>query len=182
MTGYGTIMDMLAAVLNILAVVAAFAALAISSSLSIRQVTYARQANHLPFAAQMLQELRDSSFIRDEEFVHQRLADEHDSALGIFGLPLEAKQRALHVLSFYQSVAALAVFDIVDRDKIVFMLGRRALRSWHELEPFILTDRKNAPPNATMYSLFEDLAARASTASNVEMARTLGLRRMGETV
>jgi len=175
-------MDMLAAVLNILAVVAAFAALAISSIFSIRQVTYARHANHLPFAAQMLQEWRDPDFVRDEEFVQQRLAAEHEPTLGISGLPLEAKQRVLHILSFYQSVAALAVFDIVDRNKIVFMVGRRALRTWHELEPFIRTDRKNAPPNATMYSLFEDLAARAATASNVEMARTLGLRRMGETV
>jgi hypothetical protein len=172
---------MLAVVLNILAVTASFAALAISTSLSFRQVTYARHANHLPFAAQMLQEWRDPTFVRDEEFVHQQLADDHDSALGISGLPLETKQRVLHVLSFYQSVAALAVFDIVDRDKIVFMLGRRALRSWHALEPFILTERNNASPNVTMYSLFEDLASRASTASNVEMARTLGLRRMGAT-
>jgi hypothetical protein len=163
-------------VMNVIAVVASFAALTVSAWLAIRQLRYARHANHLPFAAEMLREFRDPTFIRAQCYIEQELAKDCDPSLGISGLPLEAKEKVTHVASFYQSVAALAVFDIVDREKIVFMLGRRALCSWNFLAPYIQAERSTLSPGATLYSLFEDLAARAAVSNNSEMVRRLDLQ------
>jgi hypothetical protein len=168
---------MTASVLSVIAIMVSLAALMISSLITTRQAKYMRHANHLPLLAQMINEIRNPVFMKDQEFIEQCLAAQCDPSAGLHGLPFDVKARVFNVAGFYQSVAALAAFDLVDREKIILLLGRRALRAWIALEPFIEAEREKSEPSATIYSIFEDLATRAEEANYAAMVDSFGLRR-----
>ena len=164
--------------LNILAILLSLSAIIVSAGIAIRQAKYTRQANHVPFAAQILAELRSERFIRDEEFVISALTKECSPDLGISRLPIDVKTRVLNVASYYQTIGALCAYDILDHEMVSYMIGRRVMRAWNALEPFLRVDSENEDKGARVYSMFEDLAARSETVDRLAIAIRLGLQRI----
>jgi hypothetical protein len=163
-------------VLNLFAILLSLTAIIISARIAARQARYLRQANHVPFAAQMLRDLRDPQFIRDEDYVVSVLAQECKPELGTNDLPLEAKIRVLNVASYYQTIGALAAYDILEREMIAYLIGRRVVRAWSALEPYFKVERLREGNGASVFSMFEDLAMHAEDVDRPAIAKRLGLR------
>ncbi len=125
----------------------------------------------------MAQEFRDPRFRHDLDFVENHLTKECDPELGISGLPSPAKESVINIASFYNTMATMAAFDLVDRDAVVLMFGRRILRAWKALELFVRHERTGEPYEVGVLSFLEDLAVHSSTVTNDDVARRLGLRR-----
>ncbi|MBL7258640.1 hypothetical protein JKJ07_30445 [Actinoplanes sp. LDG1-01] len=114
--------------------------------------------------------------MRDLEYVEGRLAIEHDPSLGIADLPSPAKERVFNVAYYFQSLASMVIFDVVDADIVVYMMRHRVRRVWTAIEPFVLNEREHGHHKGPMFSLLEDLAVRCSEVDEEDAARKLRLR------
>jgi hypothetical protein len=98
---------------------------------------------------------------------------------GLEGLPPDVKSAALNVSFYYQTVAALVVEGIVDERFVVVNLGRRVIRSWRALRPFILASPAmgaSSPYGGQQFCMFEELAVRSASMTNADVVRVLQLR------
>ncbi|NMO56861.1 hypothetical protein HH310_37525 [Actinoplanes sp. TBRC 11911] len=170
------------AILNVLAICVAVVALVISSWFALRQVRYVRQANHLPLLAHMVQDFRNADFMRDIEYVEAGLAVEHDPKLGIANLPSPAKERVINVAYYFQALAAMVIFDVVDDEIVVYMMRYRVRKVWSAIEPFVLHEREYGHHKGPMLTFLEDLAVRCSEVSDEQADRRLGLRSFAKRV
>ena len=130
-----------ASVFNILAVTAAFTALAVSVVFAIRQIRLMRQTNEMPIFIQMLQEFRSREFQRAERYIMHDLK-EHPPSKGVLQLPEEASWAITTVQSFFGTLGSLIIYDIVSEAEAVSTLGYRANRLWTRLEPYIERERQ----------------------------------------
>jgi hypothetical protein len=163
--------------LNILALVLSVAALLASTYLAVRQGELMRRANFVPAYMQLLNEFRSLEFNRNYEYVVTRL-HEHDPALGISGLPEDARRALYDVAYFYQGFGALRLIRVVD-DQILAALHLRIMRVWAAVEPFVVRERElNGATGVYLMRILEDFATDAAKIPFESVDRMLTRRRL----
>ncbi len=129
-------------VLNVVAVIVAFGALAVSLIFAMRQTRIMRQSNQVPLFVDLIQEFRSKDFQRAEQYVLCKLRKENSPEKGVLGLQDEARFASTTIQSFFGVLGHLVMDDIISEASTVSTLGYRANRLWTELAPFIAGERK----------------------------------------
>jgi hypothetical protein len=121
-------------------------ALSVSTLMAVRQLRTTRasgqDSNHTQVLLRLNGEYRSDEFQESEEFVLDRLADEHDPALGIARLPSKARRHVRRVGHYYADYGMLAALPTVDSDRIVGVVHFRVREAWSVLEPYVLAERR----------------------------------------
>jgi hypothetical protein len=162
-------------IMNIIALVVAVAAFAVSSIFAIKQLRSARIANNTAVTIELLgREWRTDEFLESEDFVLNKLANEYSPDEGISGLPFEVRRHVTRFAQFYSSLGMMWVFDAIDKSLIMSTVSYRVKAAWAALEPYIVAERRIGRP--VYLSFFEHLACVASEADTLQLQRSLGLR------
>ena len=117
-------------VLNIAALCASILALAVSSFLALRQSRLMRHANQLPVVIDLFRELRADTFITREQKIWSTLPGDQDPSKGFGGIPTPLRTYVYDVCLFYQTVAYLIKFKMIDEGLAYTALHYRILRTW----------------------------------------------------
>ncbi|MET8152420.1 hypothetical protein ACIBSW_18645 [Actinoplanes sp. NPDC049668] len=162
-------------IFNVATLIVSVAALAISAWAAIRQLRLVRGSSDLKLTAEILVgRFGSKDFQVDQRYVLERLAQEHDPALGISGLPEPAAAAAWNVGFMFENLGMMTVFGLVDR-RIVLSIGNyRIQRSWEALEPFIRAERSIR--DAPFLDFFENAYVEARATSPRDLYRSLGLK------
>lgn len=137
-------------------------ALVVSSVIAMRQARYQRSANHVPVMADIMRSFRSAEFREEIDYVEYKLLKEHDSRVGLSGLPDEVKNTVLNVIYFYQYVAIVVILDICDSAIMTHYFGRRVVRAWRALSPFIEVERLKEAGRLGSFYMLEEFAVRCS--------------------
>jgi hypothetical protein len=124
-----------------------------------RQTVFLRQSNHIPISVDLAQEFRSDSFLESQDYVINKLRQEHGPDLGVSGLPADARKAVDRVTSYFTGLGALAVQRMLDEPYAVTFMGYRANRAWSELEPYIIRERE-IRGDSDYLVFFEDLICR----------------------
>jgi hypothetical protein len=127
-------------VLNIIAIVVSFIALAASATIAVRQVTIMRQSNQLPLFVELFQEFRSERFQQARLYITRKM-DGIDPAEGLTGLPDDILSAVNTVNNYFGALDSLIVHKILEEREAVTVVGYVADQLWDKLEPVILAER-----------------------------------------
>lgn len=147
---------------NVLPVVIAVIAIAVPTWLGMRQTRISRHANNIQAMVGLLSEFRSASFHEEHDYVCARLQQEHAPDCGVRGLPHDAKQAFCNVVYYYQSLANLTVFKVVDEDLFLPLLRYRIATVWQAARPYVERERELRGSDGSYLSAFEELARRTA--------------------
>ncbi|MDR6979102.1 hypothetical protein J2X68_005836 [Streptomyces sp. 3330] len=147
---------------NVLPVVIAVIAIAVPTWLGIRQTRLSRHANNIQAMINLLAEFRSASFHDQHDYVCARLGQEHAPSGGVSGLPHDAKEAFCNVVYYYQSLANLTVFGIVDQELFLPLLRYRIVTVWQAARPYVERERELRGSDGSYLSAFEELAHRTA--------------------
>ncbi|MFD9436363.1 hypothetical protein [Streptomyces sp. NPDC060002] len=147
---------------NVLPVVIAVVAVAVSTWLGMRQTRISRQANNIQAMIDLLAEFRSASFHDQHDYVCARLRQEHAPDGGVRGLPHDAKEAFCNVVYYYQSLANLTVFRIVDEEVFLPLLRYRIVSVWQAARPYVERERELRGRDGSYLTAFEELAGRTA--------------------
>jgi hypothetical protein len=106
-------------ILGVIAVVISLAALTISRVQANRQAQLMHSSNYVPVLIELLSKFRSLEFNQNYDYVCTQLAIEHDPAMGISGLPDDARAKVYDVAYYYQVFATLIALNILHEGHIV---------------------------------------------------------------
>jgi hypothetical protein len=138
-----------AALLNVLAVVISFLALAVSGLLASRQASMMRHANEMPILVELMQEFQSKSFQEAEDYVINSLSVEADPAAGWAGLPTRARLAVNTVASFFGSLGSIRSAVATSRISSAGSgtTGRRATGTTRRSDEYGGRDGGSRPPS-----------------------------------
>lgn len=157
--------------LNWIAVVLSVAAVLIT----VRQVTYARQANHLPLFVDILREYRSLEFQRYYHYITTEFP-KRTTVQPLSDLEDYDRDAALTVVYFFWSIAYLTVYGIMDEEMVMATLQTPIRRCWAILGPYIEAEREK-PDRIGMFQFLEHIAVRAESTSIPKLAVKRRLQR-----
>jgi hypothetical protein len=144
---------------NITAIALSVIALGISTWLAVRQALLSKRANHLPAYLHLLSEFRSREFNDHYLYVCEKLAGEHDSELGISGLPNNAREAVYDIAYYYQEFAILILTRIVDEDVVLAFFHWRIIRVWEAISPYVSREREISKASGDgVFGLLEEYA------------------------
>ena len=117
-----------------------------------------RDANQLPVVIDLFRELRADTFITREQEVWSSLPGDKDPSKGFGGIPTPLRTYVYDICLFYQTVAYLVNFKVVDDELIYTALHYRILRTWSSVEPFVHGERVIRGGENTFLNSFETAA------------------------
>lgn len=148
----------LSTILNVAAITASLLALAVSSFLALRQSRLMRHANQVPVVIDLFRELRADTFITREQQIWSSLPGDMDPSGGFAGIPEPLRTYVYDICLFYQTVAYLFIFKMID-DKLVYTAFHyRILRTWSSVAPFVRGERAIRGGENTFLNSFEEVA------------------------
>ncbi|MFF3207482.1 hypothetical protein [Streptomyces sp. NPDC002962] len=147
---------------NVLPVVIAVTAIAIPTWLGMRQTRISRHANNIQPMIDLLAEFRSAAFHDQHDYVCSRLPQEHAPDGGVRGLPHDAKAAFCNVVYYYQTLANLTVFRIVDEEVFLPLLRHRILGVWEAARPYVERERELRGRDGSYLSALEELACRTA--------------------
>lgn len=160
--------------LNLAALSASLLSLVVASGLAIRQTRTSRNASQVPVLLDLIYHTRTLEFRRNEQDLWARLRD-CDASSGVTGLPDDIRDRALEIALFYQHLAYLVAFKIVDHDLAVLPVHNRLRKSWNALQPFVLAERSLGGGSFSDYlAEFQFLATSVDEKKIQALSRSIG--------
>jgi hypothetical protein len=114
-------------------------------------------------------DMRSPSFHAHYNYVVHRLAADYPAECGIYGLPENAQTAVVDVAYYYQNLANLMRFGLLDKVKVLPMIRTRIINVWAALEPYVRTERQRQAvvgPITVLIAL-EQYAAEARTLTRV---------------
>jgi hypothetical protein len=163
-----------ATLFNVSALCASIVSLALATAIAIRQTKISHRANQLPVLLDLLYRQRSIAFRESEQGLWAEIKT-YDATLGLTGLPEDIRNRALEIVLFYQHLAYLIAFKIVDRDLAVLPVHNRIRKTWDTLSSFIINERRLGGLGGADYMAeFEYLARSIDEARIRQLSRDLG--------
>jgi hypothetical protein len=117
-----------------------------------------RHANQLPVVIDLFRELRADTFITREQEIWSSLPGGQDPAKGFGGIPTPLRTYVYDVCLFYQTVAYLMKFKMIDDRLAYTALHYRILRTWSSVEPFVRGERVIRGGGNTFLNSLEEVA------------------------
>ena len=138
-------------IVSIVALAVSAASLGISTFLALRQAALLKDSNLLPVTMELLAEFRNAEFHDRYRFVVEKLREEYEPELGVFGFPEPARCAVLDIAYYFQTFAALEGFGIVYEPEMLrnlntkTVLNVRAIEVWECVGPYVLVERARSP-------------------------------------
>lgn len=148
--------------LNVAAVLIAVCALGFSTWLAARQSLLQERANATSALLALLERYQSPTFHERYEYVCHRLNEEHDPALGISGLPKDAREAVYDIAYHYMTFATLVGLGMLNEREVLALTRRRIIAVWDAVAPYVRHERGRIP-SAGSFSLLEAAAAHART-------------------
>ena len=152
----------------------ALALSAIAVIITIRQTIYVRQANHIPLIVDILREFRSLEFQKDYNYIMTKFP-QRTTVQALSELEGDERNTATRVAYFFQSIALLVAYRIMDEEMVMATLQTPIKRCWAVLGPYIEADRAK-DDRIGMFQFLEHLAVRAEKTS---LPRVAAKRRLG---
>jgi hypothetical protein len=130
----------LPATLNLIATLAAVAAVVSSTFLAAQALRYSRNANHMPVIIELFKEHRSADFVKKEQFIWREMPRQNP-AKGFEGLPKKTKSYATDVALFYLMISYLSEYKICDQELVALQVKYRLLRTWKAIELHVRQER-----------------------------------------
>lgn len=159
--------------LSFAAVVISIAAVMISLLFGVRQVRLMRQANYVPAVVQLITEFRTTRLNDNFRYVCERLGQEHDPALGISGLPDDARTAVYDIVYYLSAFVTLSAFKIIRHETLLALFHHRIVAAWRAVEPFVVREREIGPVGPHMLVLLETFVDRYGDRVDASVARLL---------
>jgi hypothetical protein len=121
-----------------------------------------RDANQLPVVIDLFRELRADTFITREQEIWHSLPGNEDPSKGFGGIPTPLRTYAYDICLYYQTVAYLVNFKLLDHELAYTALHYRILRTWSSVEPFVRGERAIRGGENTFLNSFETFAKSVS--------------------
>jgi hypothetical protein len=161
-------------VINVAALVASFFSLGVTALIASRQLRIAQSANRLPVIMDHFYRVRSLSFREREERLWSELGG-LDLGDGFASLPPDLRESAWEVALYYQHLAYLVAFEVIDRDMALVPVHYHLLKSWEALEVLIYCEReKRGDTGVLLLRAFERLAERARRVDAFELSERMG--------
>ncbi|WP_327187021.1 DUF4760 domain-containing protein [Streptomyces sp. NBC_01334] len=164
---------------NVLPVVIAVTAIAIPTWLGMRQTRVSRHANNIQPMIALLAEFRSAAFHDQHDYVCARLQQEHAPDGGVRGLPHDAKAAFCNVVYYYQTLANLTVFRIVDEEVFLPLLRHRIVSVWQAARPYVERERELRGSDGSYLSALEELASRTAELPHTYLHERIAASRSG---
>jgi hypothetical protein len=118
-------------------------------------------------------DLRSPGFHANYNYVVHQLGNEFAPSRGIFGLPSAAQGAVVDVAYYYQNLANMMNFGLLDELEVLPMVRTRIINLWRAIEPFVVVERKRPAPacSITVLEVLEKYAIRARNLSWVQEPR-----------
>jgi hypothetical protein len=165
-------MTSLSAILNLIAVLAAVAAVGSSTFLATQAIRYSRNANQMPVIIELFREHRSAEFVKKEQFVWREFPHQ-DPAKGFTNLPRRAKSRATDVALFYLMIGYLSEYGICDQEMLAHQVQYRLLKTWDAIEPYVRQERILRGGEYTFLNTLEVFVERVRRLDNHAIARRM---------
>ncbi|AGZ45005.1 hypothetical protein AFR_33735 [Actinoplanes friuliensis DSM 7358] len=140
--------------INVVSLLVALIAVIVSSTLTWRALTIARNANHFPVIVSLLAPHRRPDFIRKERHLVDHLGD-HDPELTLEGLPEPIRTYAIEVSEQYHMLGYVAANGLADGTLLTTQVGHGASRVWDAVQPFVAVERRNRGGEYSFFNSFE---------------------------
>jgi hypothetical protein len=131
-----------ATLLGVAAIVVSLISLCTSAILTYRQIRLGRHANHADALLGLYTELRKPQFHAHYNYVVHQLGLDYRPDGGIFGLPVHAQAAVVDVAYYYQNLANLMEFGLLDKTTVLPMIRTRIINLWLAIEPFVKAERQ----------------------------------------
>ncbi|GGM14894.1 hypothetical protein GCM10010129_68880 [Streptomyces fumigatiscleroticus] len=144
-------------------------AIGVTLVLTRRQIRLMNNSNQLPLVLDLFKEWRSAEFIHGEERLWAFLASGEGAENGISGLPQHVRDDVYRVCGFYQMLAYLVAFRVVEEDLVFLATHYRLLRTWETVRPYAVTERRLRGDAYSYLNFFEDLALLTRTKSSQDV-------------
>lgn len=169
-------MDGTSLAINLAALAASLLSLSVASLLAFRQYRAMHNANQIPVLLELIYRGRSLRFRQNEQELWTSLGF-HNPKLGISALPSGTRDKVLEIALFYQNLAYLIAFRIVDRELAMLPIHYRLQRTWDAIGPFVLNERKIVGVGFEGYlSELQYLAESVDHEKMQELSQNLGRR------
>jgi len=128
-------------IFNLVAIVLSTVAFASSTYIALRFEKLQRAANFTPAYLEVLKQYQSMQFHDHYRYVTAELPTEHDSKLGISGLPDDARRAVYDIAYFFQGYGMLRLLRILD-DEVLPTVQPRIVAVWDAIEPFVTRERE----------------------------------------
>jgi len=162
----------LPAAFNLVATLAAVAAVVSSTFLDAQALRYSRNANHMPVIIELFKEHRSAEFVRKEKFVWREMPRQ-DPAKGFTKLPRKVQSYATDVALFYLMISYLSGYKICDQELVALQVKYRLLKTWTAIEPHVRQERVLRGGEYTFLNTLEVFVERARALDSDAIARRM---------
>ncbi len=142
---------------------------AVSIALTLRQIRLMNNSNQLPVVLDLFMELRSADFVHSEERLWSALASGEDSERGVSGLEQPLQDDVYRVCAFYQMLAYLVAFRVVEEDLVFLATHYRILRTWDTIRPYAVAERSLRGDPYSYLNFFEDLVVMTRSKSSQDI-------------
>jgi hypothetical protein len=87
-------------------------------------------------------ELRSPRFHAHYNYVVHRLNVDYAPNHGVFGLPEHAQAAVIDIAYYYQNLANMMNFGLLDKDAVLPMIQTRIVNLWGAIRPFVEVERQ----------------------------------------
>ncbi|WP_406401110.1 hypothetical protein OH805_18900 [Streptomyces sp. NBC_00879] len=165
---------------NIVNLVMSSMALAATSLLAFRQARLMRQGNHMPVLLEFFKESGTSEFLNKERRACMEASTVSDTQGGFASLPEFIRDDAYDVCMFYQRLAYLVAWGMIDRELAIVFSHYRVTTTWHAMKRFVEAERRRRGSEYSFLNQLEEFVemVEAQQPSDIHSAMRRRNRRM----
>jgi hypothetical protein len=166
--------------LNVGSLIASLVAVAISVIVSARQSRLAWSGNHIPLVVEVFGEFRSGQMHRNEQRILERLSSGSiPEDVPFSAMPDEIQDSLYSVCHYYQMVAYLVFFGVLDRQMAYLALHFRVITMWRVIEPHVYAERTVRGDPYSFLNAFELLADFCRNESSADMFKAVVAKQRG---
>jgi len=154
---------------NGVALTASIIALVTSAVFALRQSRLMRHANQIPIMIDLFNQVRSPEFVRKERHLWAALSNESDPRLGFQGMSDDMHDSAYSVYAYYQMVAFLVAFGVLDKRLAILPLHYRVVKTWSTVKSYVYAERDLRGDKYSFLNFFEDFALTCERESSEEV-------------
>jgi hypothetical protein len=144
--------------LNGITLSASLIAVITSIAFALRQSRLMRQANQMPAALDLIYKFYSPEFVREERAVWASLGSEAAPEQGFSGMSDELHDHVYRICAYYQMVAYLVGFGMLDKRLAILPHHYRVIKTWSIVEPYVKGERDLRGDQYSFFNCFEDFA------------------------
>jgi hypothetical protein len=138
-----------------------------------------RHANQIPIMIDLFNHIRSPEFVRKERDLWNGLSKESDPSLRFQRMPDDVHDSVYYICAYYQMVAFLVAFGVLDRRLAILPLHYRVAKTWSTVKPYVEAERDLRGDKYSFFNFFEDFAVMCQRESPEDIYRYVHSQALG---